>query len=85
MGQASEEKGTVIHRYKEWKRHGRKALLKPAMTKKGKWLRFIIFAILALAVLFIAFLGPVLAPYDPLRQIMEQAYRRQALNTVWYG
>lgn len=66
MGQASEEKGAVIHRYKEWKRHGRKALLKPAMTKKGKWLRFIIFAILALAVLFIAFLGPVLAPYDPL-------------------
>lgn len=44
----------------------RKPWMKPAKTKKGKWLRFYLCLLAVGIVLFTAFFGRYFAPYDPL-------------------
>ena len=61
-----QEKTSFFDRYKKYKLFDRKRILKPAKTKKGKWLRFYIFLAIAVALVIGAFLGFAIAPYDPL-------------------
>lgn len=62
----TDDKVTMFDKYRKYKLFDRKRILKPAKTKKGKWIRFYIFLAVAIALVIGAFLGFVIAPYDPL-------------------
>ena len=57
---------TLFDKYRNYKLYNRKRILKPAKTKKGKWIRFYIFLAIAAALVIGAFFGFAIAPYDPL-------------------
>lgn len=60
------EKRTFFDRYRKYKLYDRKRILKPAKTKRGKWIRFYVFLGIAIALVIGAVFGFVIAPYDPL-------------------
>lgn len=55
-----------VEAYKERKLKGRKPWLKPARTRKGKWIRFYIILGSAIIILIFAIIGPHFTPYDPI-------------------
>ena len=52
---------TLFDKYRNYKLYNRKRILKPAKTKKGKWIRFYIFLAIAAALVIGAFFGFAIA------------------------
>ncbi len=60
------KKYSPLEAYKQRKLQGRKPWLKPAASKKGKWIRFYILLGITALILLTAIIAPHFSPYDPI-------------------